>query len=151
MLVPRGQIPDLLLILLRRPLARQHSIPTPQMAGRVNRIDVLVLIGSGATYSVNTSNLITSVGMTLAKTKKGIQLGDGCWLFTKGIWKDINSQLHTRKFTVDAFFVETWRLAFNFGSLFAGALGKAIIDREELSMQFVLKGKKTSLTGGANC
>ncbi|MCH84607.1 Ty3/gypsy retrotransposon protein, partial [Trifolium medium] len=125
---------------------------TMKVGGKLENIDVVVLIDSGASHNFISPSLTTALGLTVKPVlERRIKLGDGHKVVTRGVCEGITLMMGGMEVVVDALVLDLGGLDVVLGVSWLCTLGKVMMDWKTLTMQFWQQGKSITLQGqGAN-
>jgi hypothetical protein len=122
-----------------------------KVEGKVQNINLLVLIDSGASHNFISPKVTTALGLTITPTTaRSIKLGDGHKVNTDGVCKDINMKLGEVDITFDALVLDLGGMDMVLGVAWLSTLGRVIMDWKAMTMQFSHKGHMVKLQGLGN-
>ncbi|CAJ2641852.1 unnamed protein product [Trifolium pratense] len=129
-------------------LGNMGEYRTMKIGGKLENIDVVVLIDSGASHNFISPNLATALGLKVKQvTEKKIKLGDGHKVVGKGICENLSLLMGGLEVRVDALVLELGGLDVVLGVSWLCTLGKVLMDWKSLTMQFRHQGKSVILQG----
>ncbi|CAJ2649147.1 unnamed protein product [Trifolium pratense] len=129
-------------------LGNMGEYRTMKIGGKLENIDVVVLIDSGASHNFISPNLATALGLKVKQvTEKKIKLGDGHKVVSKGICENLSLLMGGLEVRVDALVLELGGLVVVLGVSWLCTLGKVLMDWKSLTMQFWHQGKSVILQG----
>ncbi|CAJ2672993.1 unnamed protein product [Trifolium pratense] len=129
-------------------LGSMNGYCTMKIEGKVEDVDVLVLIDSGASHNFISPQISTALGLSVSPiAEKSIKLGDGHKIVSKGMCKGVKIQLGPLEVVVDALVLELGGLDMVLGVAWLSTLGKVVMDWRTLSMQFWQDKKEVKLQG----
>ncbi|GAU45146.1 hypothetical protein TSUD_253790 [Trifolium subterraneum] len=121
---------------------------TMKVEGKLEGVDIVVLIDSGASHNFISPKLTSALGLTVTPmVERKIKLGDGHRVLTRGVCKGIKLKLGDMEVVVDALVLDLGGLDVILGVSWLCTLGKVIMDWKTLNMQFVHQGKSVVLQG----
>ncbi|PNX83132.1 retrotransposon-related protein, partial [Trifolium pratense] len=126
-------------------LGSMGEYKTMKIGGRLEGIDVVVLIDSGASHNFLTTKLTSALGLPITSmAERKIKLGDGHKVVSKGVCEGVALMLGEMKVVVDALVLDLGGLDVILGVSWLSTLGK--IDRGVLVMAdgLILKYQKQS-------
>jgi len=122
-----------------------------RMEGRLKGVHVLIMVDSGVSHNFISPQVAAALDLCVTPTQElGILLGDGHRVFTRGKCSNLTVQLANSKFVVDAYVLELDGLDLILGVAWLKGLGKVMMDREEMTMDFIYLGEPKHLRG-LNC
>jgi hypothetical protein len=120
---------------------------TMKVEGKIQNVDLLLLIDSGASHNFISPKVTTALGLVITLTAaKSIKLGDGHRVTTRGVYKGVNLKMGELEVGVDAFVLELG-LDMVLGVAWLSTLGKVIMDWKALAMKFSYDNKLVKLQG----
>lgn len=124
---------------------------TMKVEGKIENVDLLVLIDSGASHNFISPKVTTALGLTVTPvTAKNIKLGDGHMVITKGVCKGVSMKMGEIEIIIDALVLELGGLDMVLGVSWLSTLGKVVMDWKTLTMQFFHGNQLVKLQGQGN-
>ncbi|MCH90563.1 peptidase aspartic active site, partial [Trifolium medium] len=121
---------------------------TMKVEGRIQNVELLVLIDSGASHNFISPKITTALGLAITPTAaKNIKLGDGHKVLTSGICKGITMTLGEIEVVIDALVLELGGMDMVLGVSWLSTLGKVIMDWKAMTMQFSYDDRVVKLQG----
>ncbi|CAJ2661796.1 unnamed protein product [Trifolium pratense] len=121
---------------------------TMKLEGKLQNIDVVVLVDSGASHNFISSKLATALELPITHmAARRIKLGDGHKVLSQGVCKGVKVNLGSMEVSVDALVLELGGLDVILGVSWLCTLGKVMMDWKALTMQFWHDGKSITLQG----
>ncbi|KAH1034725.1 hypothetical protein GYH30_054917 [Glycine max] len=110
---------------------------TMKIEGKLENVDVVVLVDSGASHNFISPKITAALGLPITPmAAKNIKLGDGHKVVSQGVCKGVRINLGAMVVVVDALVLELGGLDVVLGMSWLCTLGKVIMDWKALSMQF---------------
>ncbi|PNX67467.1 retrotransposon-related protein, partial [Trifolium pratense] len=110
---------------------------TMKVEGRIQNVDLLVLIDSGASHNFISPKVTSALGLVITPTAaKNIKLGDGHKVLTQGICEGVKMKMGEFEVIVDAFVLELGGMDMVLGVSWLSTLGKVVMDWKAMTMQF---------------
>ncbi|CAJ2667675.1 unnamed protein product [Trifolium pratense] len=129
-------------------LGSMGEYKTMKIGGKLENIDVVVLIDSGASHNFISPNLATALGLAVKPVaERKIKLGDGHEVVSKGVCEGLSLILGNMKVVVDVLILDLGGLNVVLGVSWLCTLGKVLMDWKTLTMQFWHQGKSITLQG----
>ncbi|XP_039688625.1 uncharacterized protein [Medicago truncatula] len=129
-------------------LGRMGEHPTMKLEGKIQDVDLPVLIDSGATHNFISPGITSALGLTISPiAAKRIKLGDGHRVVTKGMCKGVKVKLGVIEVMIDALVLELGGLDMVFGMSWLSTLGEVLMDWKLLTVQFVHNSQVVKLQG----
>ncbi|PNY13662.1 retrotransposon-related protein [Trifolium pratense] len=124
---------------------------TMKVEGRIQNVDLLVLIDSGASHNFISPKVTTALGLAITPTPaRNIKLGDGHKVSTKGICEGVMMKMGESEVVVDAYVLELGGMDMVLGVSWLSTLGKVVMDWKAMTMQFTSNDKEVQLQGLCN-
>ncbi|PNY02508.1 retrotransposon-related protein [Trifolium pratense] len=121
---------------------------TMKIKGRLQDVDVVVLVDSGASHNFISPKITAALGLQVTPiSAKNIKLGDGHKVISQGVCKGVSINLGTMIVVVDALVLDLGGLDVVLGVSWLSTLGKVVIDWKALSMQFWHNDEMVALQG----
>ncbi|CAJ2636500.1 unnamed protein product [Trifolium pratense] len=121
---------------------------TMKVGGRIQNVELLVLIDSGASHNFISPKVTTALGLAITPTTtRNIKLGDGHKVSTTGMCKGVKMKVGEFEIVVDAFVLELGGMDMVLGVAWLSTLGKVVMDWKAMTMQFSVKDKEVQLQG----
>lgn len=121
---------------------------TMKIGGKLENVDVVVLIDSGASHNFISPKLTTALGLSVTPiVERKIKLGDGHKVSSQGVCEGIKLVLGALEVSVDALVLDLGGLDVVLGVSWLCTLGKVMMDWKNLTMQFWHQGKTIVLQG----
>jgi len=124
---------------------------TMKVEGKIDNVDLLVLIDSGASHNFISPKVTTALGLIITPvTARRIKLGDGHKVVTRGICKGVRMKMGEIEIVIDALVLELGGLDMVLGVAWLSTLGQVIMDWKALTMEFADGNKWVKLQGQGN-
>ncbi|MCI14853.1 hypothetical protein A2U01_0035985, partial [Trifolium medium] len=124
---------------------------TMKVEGKIQNVDVFVLIDSGASHNFISPKVTTALGLAITPTAaRNIKLGDGHKVLTKGMCEGVKMKVGELEVVVDAFVLELGGMDMVLGVSWLSTLGKVVMDWKAMTMQFLSKNQEVKLQGLGN-
>ncbi|MCH86025.1 Ty3/gypsy retrotransposon protein, partial [Trifolium medium] len=121
---------------------------TMKVEGKIQNVDVFVLIDSGASHNFISPKVTTALGLAITPTAaRNIKLGDGHKVLTKGMCEGVKMKVGELEVVVDAFVLELGGMDMVLGVSWLSTLGKVVMDWKAMTMQFLSKNQEVKLQG----
>ena len=121
---------------------------TMKIEGKIDNVDVLVLIDSGASHNFISPQVTNALGLEITpEPTRSIKLGDGHRVNSQGVCKGIVMKMGYVKVVIDALVLDLGGLDMVLGVSWLSTLGKVIMDWKVLSMQFMYEGQMVKVLG----
>ncbi|GAU17045.1 hypothetical protein TSUD_105440 [Trifolium subterraneum] len=115
---------------------------TMKVAGKIQNVDLLVLIDSGASHNFISPKVTIALGLKITPTAvRYIKLGDGHKVLTQGVCEELKMKLGEMELVVDVFVLELGGMDMVLGVAWLSTLGKVIRDWRSMTMQFSYNNK----------
>ncbi|GAU37038.1 hypothetical protein TSUD_207440 [Trifolium subterraneum] len=122
---------------------------TMKIGGKLEGVDVVILIDSGASHNFVSTKLASALGLSITPTvERKIRLGDGHKIASKGVCEGMVILVGEIEIAVDALVLDLGGLDVILGVSWLSTLGKVMMDWKFLTMQFTYQGKQIVLKGG---
>lgn len=129
-------------------LGKMGESQTMKIEGKLEHVNVGVLIDSGASHSFISPELVTALGLKVTPTTvKRIKLGDGHKVLSEGVCRRVRLVLGSNEFEIDALVLGLGGLDVVLGVSWLSTLGKVVMDWKDLTMQFWHNGEMMTLKG----
>ncbi|PNX80637.1 hypothetical protein L195_g036643, partial [Trifolium pratense] len=110
-------------------LGSMGEYKTMKIGGKLENIDVVVLIDSGVSHNFISPNLATALGLAVKHVaERKIKLGDGHKVVSKGVCEGLSLILGNMKVVVDALILDLGGLDVVLGVSWLCTLGKVLMD-----------------------
>ncbi|PNY02722.1 retrotransposon-related protein [Trifolium pratense] len=110
-------------------LGSMGEYKTMKIGGRLEGIDVVVLIDSGASHNFVSTKLTSALGLPITSmAERKIKLGDGHKVVSKGVCEGVALMLGEMKVVVDALVLDLGGLDVILGVSWLSTLGKVMMD-----------------------
>lgn len=124
---------------------------TMKVEGKIDNVDLLVLIDSGASHNFISPKVTTALGLVITPVAaRCIKLGDGHKVVTRGICKGVRMKMGEIEIVIDALVLELGGLDMVLGVAWLSTLGQVIMDWKALTMEFADGNKWVKLQGQGN-
>lgn len=124
---------------------------TMKVEGKIDNVDLLVLIDSGASHNFISPKVTTALGLVITPVAaRRIKLGDGHKVVTRGICKGVRMKMGEIEIVIDALVLELGGLDMVLGVAWLSTLGQVIMDWKALTMEFADGNKWVKLQGQGN-
>jgi hypothetical protein len=129
-------------------LGSMGEYQTMKVGGKLQDVDVVVLIDSGASHNFISPKLANALGLNVKQVaERKIKLGDGHKIVSNGVCENISIYLGSMEVVVDALVLDLGGLDVVLGVSWLCTLGKVLMDWKALTMQFWHHGKSVTLQG----
>jgi hypothetical protein len=124
---------------------------TMKVEARIQNVDLLVLIDSGASHNFISPKVTSALGLIITPTKaRNIKLGDGHKVWTEGVCEGLKMKIGECEIVVYAFVLELGGMDMVLGVSWLSTLGRVMMDWKTLTMQFTCDKKIIKLQGLGN-
>lgn len=124
---------------------------TMKVEGKIDNVDLLVLIDSGASHNFISPKVTTALGLVITPVAaRRIKLGDGHKVVTRGICKGVRMKMGEIEIVIDTLVLELGGLDMVLGVAWLSTLGQVIMDWKALTMEFADGNKWVKLQGQGN-
>lgn len=124
---------------------------TMKVEGKIDNVDLLVLIDSGASHNFISPKVTTALGLVITPVAaRCIKLRDGHKVVTRGICKGVRMKMGEIEIVIDALVLELGGLDMVLGVAWLSTLGQVIMDWKALTMEFADGNKWVKLQGQGN-
>jgi uncharacterized OB-fold protein len=115
---------------------------TMKIGGKLENIDVVVLVDSGATHTFISAKLTSALGLTITPmAARKVKLRDGHKVLSKGVCKGVKVNLGSMEVMVDALVLDLGGFDVILGVSWLCTLGMVMMDWKALTVQFWHEGK----------
>jgi hypothetical protein len=129
-------------------LGKMGEYQTMKVEGRIDGVDLLVLIDSGASHNFISPKVTKALGLEVTPINgRGIRLGDGHKVMTTGVCKGVRLKVGIIEIKIDAMVLELGGLDMVLGVSWLSTLGEVVMDWKLLTMQFLHEKRLVKLHG----
>jgi hypothetical protein len=129
-------------------LGKMGEYQTMKVEGKIDGVDLLVLIDSGASHNFISPKVTKALGLEVTPINgRGIRLGDGHKVMTTGVCKGVRLKIGIIEIKIDAMVLELGGLDMVLGVSWLSTLGEVIMDWKLLTMQFLHEKRLVKLQG----